>query len=98
MKAVCRRFANGSHSDQIRSLITVPLEKEFKAVANAFLKLQEARHAADYDLAQPFNRVDVLEIVDTAQSAFADWAAIRSTPNAAVFLTALLLNRQWSRA
>jgi hypothetical protein len=96
MKSVCRQFASGSLSQQIRPLITVPLEAQLKAVAEAFLALQEERNGADYDLARPFNRVDVLEIVDTAQTLFADWASVRTTANATVFLTALLLNRQWT--
>jgi hypothetical protein len=98
MKAVCRQFASGSLSDQIRPLIAAPLERDLQAVASAFLALQEARHSADYDVAQPFNRIDVLRTVGMAQTAFADWSSVRTTPNAAVFLTALLLNRQWSRA
>ncbi len=40
----------------------------------------------------------VLEVVSRAETVFAGWSAIRTTPNAAGFLTARLLNRQWGRA
>jgi hypothetical protein len=37
-------------------------------------------------------------MIGGVQAAFDDFARVKTTPNAAVFLTALLLNRQWSRA
>lgn len=75
----------------------MPLDAQLKAVANAFVGLQEERNAADYNAGRQVNRVNVLEFVADAEAAFADWARVRNTANAAVFLTALLLNRQWSR-
>jgi uncharacterized protein (UPF0332 family) len=98
MKRICQHFAKGGLPEPIRSLIISPLEPELMSVAKAFIDLQEQRHAADYDTQREFDRVTALDLVDSAQSAFADWAAVRSTPNAAAFLTALLLNRQWGRA
>jgi hypothetical protein len=98
MKSVCRQFASGSLSEQIGPLIAMPLDAQLKAVANAFVGLQEERNAADYNAGRQFNRVNVLEFVNDAETAFANWSSVRKTSNAAVFLTALLLNRQWSRA
>ncbi len=47
----------------------------------------------------PINVPDrVLEVVSRAETVFAGWSAIRTTPNAAEFLTTLLRNRQWGRA
>ena len=66
-------------------------------VATAFADLQEARHQADYDLSEVLTRVDVLQKLALARQAFADWQAIKGTPNAAVFLAALLLQRHWSQ-
>ena len=68
------------------------------SVATKFLVLQNARHAADYDISQSFTRFEVLNMVGHVQTAFDDWSRIRTTPNVAVFLTALLLNRQWGRS
>jgi hypothetical protein len=98
MKNVCRQFASGGLSEQLKPLITIPLEPPLKAVANAFVELQEERNTADYDAGSQLSRVDVLDVVADAQTAFVDWAAVRNTPNAAAFLTALLLNRQWTHA
>jgi hypothetical protein len=64
-------------------------------VAAAFVELQESRAAADYDLSTTFNRVDVLEKIRIAERAFAEWRTVRGTPDAAVFIAALLLQRQW---
>ena len=73
-------------------------EPDLIALARRFLELREARHAADYDLARSVTRFQVLDMIRGVQTVFDDWSRIRASPNAAVFLTALLLNRQWSRA
>jgi hypothetical protein len=98
MKKTCQHFAAGGLPELVKSLVVPPLEPELVSVAKAFIRLQEERHAADYDTQRQFGRVAVLSLVNMVQSAFGDWAAVRSTPNAAAFLTALLLNRQWGRA
>jgi hypothetical protein len=99
MKSLCRQFAGRTGlSEHLRLLVTLPFEPGLIALARRFLELQEARHAADYDLARSFTRFQVLDMIRGVQSVFDDWSRVRATPNAAVFLTALLLNRQWSRA
>ncbi|HVC61395.1 MAG TPA: hypothetical protein VND19_13665 [Acetobacteraceae bacterium] len=99
MKALCRQFAGRTgSSDHVRPLLTQPLDPGLILIATRFLELQEERHAADYGMSQNFTRFAVLNMTDDVQRAFDNWAKIRSTPNTAVFLTALLLNRQWSHA
>ena len=66
-------------------------------VADAFCRLQEARQTADYDIAAPFSTSDARADVQAATKAVADWAAIQHTPEAHVFLTALLLADRWTR-
>ncbi len=108
MRAVCKAFAEGHKSTiqrkppgqpppATRNLITLPLAPSLFAVVQAFVDLQEARHDADYNLIKQLNRLDVLNHVNTARQAFADWATIRNTPNATVFVVALLLQKHWSR-
>ncbi len=108
MRNVCKGFADGHHAvirnrqpgqppPATRKLITLPLEPSLFAVIEAFVDLQEARNEADYNLDKQWNRLDVLTRVQTARQAFADWAAIRGTPNATIFVVALLLQRQWGR-
>jgi hypothetical protein len=97
MREACQRFKriDRNPSDDLRPLLALPIEQELIGIAEVFIALQEARHEADYDLAATFNRTDVLYKVAQAHSAFASWKAVRSRPNATVFLTALLLQRQW---
>jgi hypothetical protein len=99
MKSLCRQFAGRtSLSDHMRLLVSLPLDPDLISIATMFVELQNARHSADYDASRSFTRFQVLDMIGGVQTAFDDWSRIRASPNAAVFLTALLLNRQWSRA
>ncbi len=93
MRNVCRRFSRLQPSDALAPLLTLPIDAELVSVAEAFVALQEARHEADYDFTTTFNKIDVLQRVQYARAAVANWRAIRSSPNATVFLVALLLQR-----
>ena len=66
-------------------------------IAGAFAELQEARHAADYDLTYIVNLSDARLLVDLADAALTDFAAIQTLPETQVFLTALLLADRWTR-
>jgi uncharacterized protein (UPF0332 family) len=80
-----------------RKLINLPLDQKLFNVTQAFIALQEARHEADYDLEKQWNRLDVLGHLKTARDAFADWAAIKTSDAATVFIVALLLQKNWTR-
>ena len=95
MKNTCKQIAKSSGF--LLGLVVAPLESELKTVAEVFVELQQQRHLADYDLSQSFNRIDVLGIVAKANSAISAWNRVRNTPNANVFLTALLINSRWNR-
>ena len=108
MRNVCKSFADGHRAvirnsqpgqppPATRKLIALPLDPPLFAVIQAFIDLQEARNEADYNLDKQWNRLDVLNRVQTARQAFADWAAIRNTPTATVFIVALLLQKHWGR-
>jgi hypothetical protein len=100
MKNVCKPFGSGSVQNLnagTGKLVTAPLAPELVSVATAFADLQEARHQADYDVSEVLTRVDVLQKIALARQAFAAWQAIKGTPNAAVFLAALRLQRHWSQ-
>jgi len=109
MRNVCRNFSeghsaasNGKRPGQppaaTRKLIDLPLDTRLFNVSETFIELQEARNKADYDLAGQWNRMDVLELIRTTRQAFADWQAVRNSPNATVFVTALLLQKHWGRS
>jgi uncharacterized protein (UPF0332 family) len=108
MRNVCKHFVqanvaavHGKRSDGIsvgaRALLAFPLEPALVKVLEAFVELQEARHQADYDLTKTLNRLAAETYVTAAREAFASWQTIRRTSNTAVFVAALLLQRQWRR-
>ena len=59
-------------------------------VAEAFVDLQQARHDADYNMGQRFSRQDVVDLIDQADQAVADWHDVRNTLPADTFLVGLL--------
>lgn len=67
------------------------------SVVHSFLRLQEARLTADYDMLAVVNPYDALSDVRLATRALDDWQAISTTPEARIFLTALLLADRWTR-
>jgi hypothetical protein len=96
MSTVCKGFVRNPPAPT-RDLLTLPLELALVTVLEAFVELQEARHQADYDPTRTWNRLGAASLVDTARTAFASWQRVRRTPNAVVFATVLLLQKQWRR-
>src|SRR5436305_448282 len=94
MKEVCQLFGKPRLPNGLARLFPDPIEPELRAVAAAFVALQDARHQADYDFALTLTRVDALQKIQAARGAVRSWQSIRANPNATVFLTALLLHRQ----
>jgi uncharacterized protein (UPF0332 family) len=84
----------GISDDRIRSFYSSgqpPSGAELKNVAQAFVQLQEQRHAADYDNAIVWSRDDALVALDTVRAAFTDWQAIRGHDDAQDYLLQLFL-------
>jgi uncharacterized protein (UPF0332 family) len=67
---------------------------ELEAVAQVFVKLQEARQQADYDNATTWESMDVQALVTDAQTAFANWGKIRTHPAANEYLLSLLIGNK----
>lgn len=104
MRDVCAGFVEGNarpNSNRIppatRAVLALPLDPDLVRVLETFVDLQEARHQADYDLAKVWTRLDAVNHVQAASQAFSDWEKVRRTPNASVFVAALLLQRHWAR-
>jgi uncharacterized protein (UPF0332 family) len=108
MKTVCNNFVAGhvaiiknqrpgTPPRATRDMITLPLDQRLFDVIQAFIDLQEYRHQADYDLNKQWSRLEVLTHIETVKQAFTDWAAIRTSDTARVFVIALLLQKHWSR-
>lgn len=100
VRKVCEasQFPNGQHFQRAYSLL-LPQDTDPRlyAIAGAFCRLQEARQTADYDLAAVISPTDARNDVQLAVEALDDWQAIQQTPEACVFLTALLLADRWTR-
>jgi hypothetical protein len=67
---------------------------ELEAVAQVFVKLQEARQQADYDNSRVWVSIDALDNVAEAQLAFDNWAKIRTHPAANEYLLSLLIGNK----
>ena len=94
MKDAAAAFTKDQLPPKLEALLNgEPVENPLVDVANAFIKLQEARHDADYNRARRFTRQETLDLVDQADQAFRDWSQVRNTLQADTFLTALLAYR-----
>jgi hypothetical protein len=95
-KNACSLFAKSNGG--VDGLTTSPIEPALVDIAATFVQLQEARHDADYNLTEVFDRVQVIGYIDQVKDAFAKWKIVRGTANASVFLGALLLNSRWHKS
>jgi len=74
-----------------------PVSEELISIAESFLLLQDARHAADYDISRPFDRIKTLELVETAEDIFRHWQQEKASGNAPVFLASLMFWQLWNK-
>ena len=66
MKEAAKRFESGNLPDHIKPFVTIPLPASLVSVARSFVRLQDARHKADYDVAQRFDRAAAQDAVALA--------------------------------
>jgi hypothetical protein len=97
MKEAAKRFGSGNLPDHIRPFVTNPVPAPLVSVARSFVRLQDARHKADYDVALRFDRAAAQDAVALATQLFTDWDAIKNTDDARVFLASLMFWRLWSK-
>jgi len=67
---------------------------ELEPVAEAFVKLQEARQQADYDNAKTWESMAVQAKITDAQAAFENWGIVRTHPAANEYLLSLLIGNK----
>lgn len=87
MKAVSKEIVDR------KSVATDPLLDQLKEVAGAFIRLQQERHSADYDIMRAWTRAEVADELERATKAFQTWAVIRNEDVAQDFLVSFLLKR-----
>jgi hypothetical protein len=98
MKQACEQFRDDKKVPaHLKTVCPPTLPDDLKTVADAFVRLQEARHEADYDVSRTFNRPDTVALLQTARTAFEAWGRVRDEQIATVFLVNLLLGSKWKR-
>jgi hypothetical protein len=78
------------HPNSIEAISRVELAK----VAEAFVRLQQARHDADYDLEEPLAQADANTHVKQANFAFISWEKTRDSDLAKEYLFSLLFKEK----
>jgi uncharacterized protein (UPF0332 family) len=74
-----------------------PVSQGLALIGGRFKRLQDERHAADYDVSKKFDPADALTQVQEAEEVFKDWAVEKSSSNARVFLASLMFGKSWNR-
>lgn len=97
MRQAASAFRSSNLPDHVDSLVGHPLPQEIVSIAKTFVRLQEERHKADYDLTEKFDRLRVQSLINDAEHAFGLWGQIRDTDDARVFLASLMFWKLWSR-
>jgi uncharacterized protein (UPF0332 family) len=98
MVAACKSFGGGTLPQQVRNtsgLNRIPGDLQY--VAETFVTLQDERHRADYNLAAPFQRSEVLALLAQLDMAFEAWSRIRNEDASRLFLMSLPLWKQLQR-
>ncbi len=91
MKHACTSFSGGTLKAAVTKGLppTFQIPMEIKAVASAFVELQEKRHLADYDLTERFSRSDVVALIEQAETVIEDFASLASSNERKFFLACL---------
>jgi len=97
MKQARRAISEGHKSAILEDLQPAGFSPELRFVAAQFVRLQDERHRADYDLSMTYTRLQVLDVIHLAQNTFDAWAGLRSSEEANVFLAALLFANRWAK-
>ena len=92
MKEVSRAVTAGSWKGW--STPRLPISPELRDVANKFVKLQEARHQADYNNEKNWSQSDVVTMIAEARVAFQKWQSISGSAVADEYLLSLLIGKK----
>ena len=71
----------------------IPIATDLKLVADSFVKLQQARHTADYDNSKVWSRTQVWEMIVEAEDAITPDGRIREEEMAQDYLLDLMGTR-----
>lgn len=91
-----RLFEHGKMKDaaqQIRASQSDPAASVLLDIAKTFVRLQQNRQEADYNVAKEWDQADVETQIKAAAEAFESWRAISAEPRAQAFLVSMLGRR-----
>lgn len=96
MQSAAKSFGGGNLPKPVpNTLSKVP--RPVCEMADLFVKAQERRHAADYDLAESFTREGTLKMIEEIEAALKSWKKASNHPMAKLFLVSLLVWRKLER-
>lgn len=91
MARACRAFSANALPPALRFLL--PLDTQLRFVADRFVRAQEKRHLADYNLQVTFNRTDTLNFIDQVEEAFDAYNCVQESDATTYFLFAMFFYR-----
>lgn len=97
MKKVCGRFMQAKLDQPLLNLIGNAASADLQNVASSFIKLQEARHSADYDLSYSLTTEEVRQFIRLAAAAMDSWDHIANSAEANIFILSLLMWKNWEK-
>ena len=97
MKQVCQWFSGSATSNKpVRRLLgDTAIPNQLKELSRAFIRLQEVRHEADYNVEAEIPASEAREMCAQAQAAFLVLDAQRDEPIYRIFLGSLLFANLW---
>ena len=75
----------------------MPPDSRLMDMADVFIRLQEARETADYDLTATLVQAEAQALLEQAKIAHQHLRALEHHPETRIFLTALLVADRWTR-
>ena len=97
MKKVCGRFGQEKLDQPLRNLIGDTASSDLQNVASSFIKLQEARHSADYDISYSLTPEETRQFIRLAVLAMGSWDSIANSAEANIFILSLLMWKNWDK-
>lgn len=103
MKRACNHFSTATAPTKekaprhLSSILAAPVSADLQSVALAFIRLQEARHDADYNLTRGWTRLTAQQHVEIARNAFEAWTRLRKSHEANVFAIALISTKLFDK-
>jgi hypothetical protein len=97
MRQAANSFQATNLPTYLASLLNRSIPTALITVARSFVRLQEERHKADYDVTYQFDRAGVQALVREAEQVFADWALIRNSDECHLFLASLMFWKLWAK-